>query len=64
MLKMRLGAVPDTDVNMPHPDAKFEQPLKPVIGAIIGPETEDGVIKRALIVRSWQTSAKKPSSAR
>jgi hypothetical protein len=30
MLKMRLGAVPDTEVNTPHPDAKFEQPLKPI----------------------------------
>lgn len=31
MLKMRLGALPETEVNTPHvPPGKFEQPLKPI----------------------------------
>jgi hypothetical protein len=30
MLKMRLGAVPDIEVKMPHPFAHVEQPVAPV----------------------------------
>ena len=31
MLNMRLGAVPEIEVKMPHPFAQVEQPLKPVL---------------------------------
>jgi hypothetical protein len=30
MLKTRFGAVPETDMKMPHPFAQVEQPLKPM----------------------------------
>ena len=63
MLKMRLGAVPETEVKMPQPLAKFEQPSPYDVCAIVAPERENRVVKRTYVGGAGkQADAKPPGS--
>ena len=56
MLKMRLGAVPDTDVNTPQCSVReVSAPTQADIGALILPQREDGEVIRPDVGRSRQT---------
>ena len=56
MLNMRLGALPDTEVNTPQfPPGKLAQPAQTEIGALILPHREDGEVIRPDVGRRRQT---------
>src|ERR1700688_175424 len=57
MLRMRFGAVPDTDVKTPHPFAQVEQPLKPVS---VRRSSQYGKMAYELIVVDGRHSLVKP----